>query len=92
MSKAARVLGIAPARLLFGQVPTRGEEMEHAPVSIERLQRLLGWSPGLAPGTAGFLVANPPAIGYNMRDGMDRAAARWSGAAKEKGMTRWTHY
>lgn len=43
---AAEVLGIAPARLRFGEVPTRGEEMAHDPVNTARLRQLLGgWAP-----------------------------------------------
>ena len=42
---AARVLGIAPDRLAFGALPTRAEEMQHDPVSVERLRELLGWVP-----------------------------------------------
>lgn len=44
-TEAARVLGIAPERLAFGALPTRAEEMQHDPVSIERLRELLGWAP-----------------------------------------------
>jgi nucleoside-diphosphate-sugar epimerase len=44
-TEAARVLGIAPERLAFGALPTRAEEMQHDPVSVERLRQLLGWVP-----------------------------------------------
>lgn len=44
-SEAARVLEIAPGRLRFGALPTRAEEMQHAPVSVDRLRSLLGWVP-----------------------------------------------
>lgn len=44
-TEAARVLGIAPDRLVFGALPTRAEEMQHDPVSVERLRELLGWVP-----------------------------------------------
>jgi nucleoside-diphosphate-sugar epimerase len=47
---AARILGIAPDRLLFGALPTRQEEMEHAPVAIERLRRLTAWAPSVTIG------------------------------------------
>lgn len=51
---AARVLGIRPERLAFGALPTRSEEMEHDPVSIARLRRLIDWVPttGIADGVA----------------------------------------
>jgi nucleoside-diphosphate-sugar epimerase len=42
---AARILGIPDDRLEFGSLPTRAEEMDHAPVSVERLQRITGWVP-----------------------------------------------
>ena len=42
---AAAVLGIEPDRLRFGELPTRGEEMAHEPVNIERLRSVLGWRP-----------------------------------------------
>lgn len=42
---AAGVLGIDPARLAFGALPTRPEEMEHADVSIARLRGLVQWVP-----------------------------------------------
>ncbi len=43
---AARVLAIPPARMHFGAMPTRPEEMEHAEVSIDRLRTLTaGWTP-----------------------------------------------
>ena len=44
---AARVMGIPGERLRFGALPTRGEEMAHDPVRIERLRRLTGWSPAI---------------------------------------------
>ncbi len=42
---AARVLGIPDERLRFDELPTRPEEMRHAPVAIERLRSRLGWAP-----------------------------------------------
>jgi nucleoside-diphosphate-sugar epimerase len=42
---AARVLGVDSELLLFGALPTRAGEMEHGPVTIERLWRLCGWVP-----------------------------------------------
>jgi nucleoside-diphosphate-sugar epimerase len=42
---AAAVLGIAGERLLFGALPTRSEEMQHAPVRVERLRARTGWVP-----------------------------------------------
>jgi nucleoside-diphosphate-sugar epimerase len=49
---AGRILGIPTAHLKFGLLPTRAEEMEHAPVAVERLQRLTAWLPqtGIAEG------------------------------------------
>jgi len=46
---AANVLGIPPERLHFGACPPRPEEMEHEPVAVGRLRRLLGWTPGIPP-------------------------------------------
>jgi UDP-glucose 4-epimerase len=43
--RAAGALGIDPARLAFGQVPLRAEEMEHGPVNVARLEALIGWRP-----------------------------------------------
>lgn len=42
---AADVLGLAPERLEFGALPQRPQEMHHAVVSTERLERLTGWTP-----------------------------------------------
>ena len=42
---ATRVAGIARERLAFGALPTRAEEMNHAPVNVVRLRTLTGWSP-----------------------------------------------
>jgi nucleoside-diphosphate-sugar epimerase len=42
---AAEVLGIPRARLQFGALPTRPEEMQHLPVSLERLRQTLSWVP-----------------------------------------------
>ncbi len=42
---AAEVLGIPSGRLKFGALPSRMEEMEHEPVSIEKLRKILGWKP-----------------------------------------------
>jgi UDP-glucose 4-epimerase len=42
---AAQVLQIPNDRLEFGAIPIRAEEMEHAPVSIVRLRRLIAWTP-----------------------------------------------
>jgi nucleoside-diphosphate-sugar epimerase len=39
---AARVLGIQAEKLRFGAIPTRGEEMFHDPVSIDRFRRITG--------------------------------------------------
>lgn len=43
--QAATVLGLAPARLAFGALPTRPEEMQHQPVANARLRALTGWVP-----------------------------------------------
>lgn len=42
---AAGMLEIPDENLHFGAIPQRGEEMEHEPVSIERLKRLVSWVP-----------------------------------------------
>jgi nucleoside-diphosphate-sugar epimerase len=42
---SAAVLGMPKEMLKFGALPTRPEEMNHSPVSIERLKQLTGWSP-----------------------------------------------
>jgi len=48
--QAAARLSVPPARLLFGRLPLRSEEMAadggHSPVNIDRLRRLAGWTPG----------------------------------------------
>ena len=45
VERAASVLGIAPARLRFGALRTRAEEMHHDPPSLSRLRSLTGWVP-----------------------------------------------
>lgn len=45
VGRAAAVLGIAPSRLAFGALPTRGEEMSHDDVAVARLEGLTGWRP-----------------------------------------------
>lgn len=45
---AADVMGIAPARLEFGAVPTRSEEQRHDPINIEKLRGLTGWTPSIS--------------------------------------------
>jgi UDP-glucose 4-epimerase len=45
---AAAMLNIDPDRLRFGALPTRQEEMNHDPVTIQRLRSLTGWSPATA--------------------------------------------
>ncbi len=62
VESAAEVLGIVPARLDFGALPTRTEEQQHDPVNIARLRGLLDWVPdtGIANGvrrTARFVDA-----------------------------------
>ena len=44
---AAAELGIARDRLRFGAIPTRAEEMQHLPVTVDRLRRLAGWIPSV---------------------------------------------
>ena len=46
---AAGVLGIARARLSFGALPTRPEEMSHDPVTTDRLRGTTGWVPPTPP-------------------------------------------
>jgi nucleoside-diphosphate-sugar epimerase len=57
--RAAGVLGIAPARLEFGALPTRREEMAHDPVAVARLVTLVGWRPSttIEAGVANTLAA-----------------------------------
>ncbi|MBC7789968.1 MAG: NAD(P)-dependent oxidoreductase [Anaerolineae bacterium] len=45
VEEAARIFGIAPARLEFGALPTRAEEMQHDPVSVKKLRTMLEWVP-----------------------------------------------
>jgi len=45
VERAAAALGIAPARLRFGDLPSRPEEMHHDPVRVARLVALTGWQP-----------------------------------------------
>jgi UDP-glucose 4-epimerase len=42
---AARLWHIPIQRLMFGALPTRTEEMQHAAVTVERLRSLVGWVP-----------------------------------------------
>ncbi len=42
---AASILNIPEDKLQFGAVQTRSEEMQHDPVSIDRLRRLVDWTP-----------------------------------------------
>ena len=44
---AAGILGIPLANLRFGAIPARPGEMAHDPVALERLQRLLAWTPSV---------------------------------------------
>lgn len=43
--RAATVLGLPAARLRFGELPGRPDEMAHGAVSIARLRALCGWVP-----------------------------------------------
>lgn len=61
---AERALGLTPGRFQFGALPTRAEEQAHDAVTVERIQRWLGWVPAtsIAEGvaaTAAFLSAHP---------------------------------
>lgn len=42
---SARVLKISDSRLLFGAIATRTEEMDHDPITNQRLRGLVNWSP-----------------------------------------------
>lgn len=42
---AASTLNIPENNLQFGAIPTRSEEMQHDPVTIDRLRRLTDWTP-----------------------------------------------
>lgn len=42
---AASTLNIPETNLQFGAIPTRAEEMQHDPVTIDRLRRLTDWTP-----------------------------------------------
>ena len=42
---AAGVLGLPLSNLRFGAIPARPDEMEHEPISLSRLRRLVGWIP-----------------------------------------------
>lgn len=42
---AASILNIPTHNLQFGVIPTRSEEMQHDPITIDRLRRLVGWAP-----------------------------------------------
>lgn len=46
---AASVLGIHEARLAFGALPRREDEMRHDPVCVARLRTLTGWTPTVEP-------------------------------------------
>ncbi|MGI9079038.1 MAG: NAD-dependent epimerase/dehydratase family protein [Gemmatimonadaceae bacterium] len=45
VEETARAVGISSSRLKFGALPTRAEEMQHDPVSVEKLRAMLGWVP-----------------------------------------------
>jgi nucleoside-diphosphate-sugar epimerase len=42
---AASLLGIPASHLRFGALPTRPDEMQHDPVTVERLRELISWTP-----------------------------------------------
>jgi dTDP-6-deoxy-L-talose 4-dehydrogenase (NAD+) len=42
---AASLLGIPKSHLRFGTLPTRPDEMQHDPVTVERLRELISWTP-----------------------------------------------
>ena len=61
---AASILNIPEDKLQFGAIQTRSEEMQHDPVSIDRLRRLIDWTPAIeiAEGiqrTKGFEQVSP---------------------------------
>ena len=45
---SADALAIDRGRLQFGALPTRMEEMSHAPVSVRALEAAVGWKPGVS--------------------------------------------
>ena len=45
IEEAATILGIPDELLLFGALPTRAEEMKHAPITNARLRTLTDWVP-----------------------------------------------
>jgi nucleoside-diphosphate-sugar epimerase len=51
---AGRILGLPSGSLQFEALPDRPEELQHRPVSLQRLRRRLGWAPrtGVAEGIA----------------------------------------
>ena len=44
---AATTLNIPEDKLQFGAIQTRSEEMQHDPVSVDRLRRLIDWTPAI---------------------------------------------
>ncbi len=42
---AASILNIPENKLQFGAIPTRAEEMQHDPVTVDRLRGLIDWTP-----------------------------------------------
>ena len=75
---AADVLGIPRARLGFGVVASRAEEMEHEGVSVSRLRALTRWSPDddVASGVARTMARATEALRISRAA---RAAARHVG-------------
>jgi len=59
---AVEALNFSGERLRFGALPTRTEEMEHAPVALERLKGLIDWIP-------------PTGIRAGIRDAIEFTAA-----------------
>ena len=61
--RAARVLGLDPARLDFGALPTRAGEQVHEPVTTARLVARTGWRPAttIEEGVRRTLAAGAPA-------------------------------
>jgi len=65
---AATILGIPREGLKFSAIPLRPEEMEHSPVTVERLKRLTGWTPptSLAEGIRQTLAFVSRAVGESV--------------------------
>ncbi len=58
VGEASAILGIDRNRLGFGDLPARPEEMRHSPVTVDRLERVLGWRPRTTPAQGIRLTAH----------------------------------